>query len=307
MLLTPKLLSYLHRVFDKDPASFLGLRVTCDSGAMTWTIADMTLTLTPVGGYAQPLTIDLNAYTVATLAQFIGFQRGYLVPYRDTSTSLSGLSALVLMDGAGDVSLSNGDHIYGFTSLLWAYVNTAANEVGAAQTQIENMLLQMSTTTARDEYLDLLGTYYDVPRPDGQLDSGYAPGIIASVLLPSSNNIGMQLALQSRFPGTNAIVIDSYLDNGNLLIRDGSIHFDSEFVHNSLGLGVTNGLFDVLFSFDFAGPISGAQYLPLLIAAVNGYRAAGTYIRRISLKNGVGATQLIQSYYLGPILVTVYD
>jgi hypothetical protein len=292
-------------VFEKDPAQFLAFRVTSDSGALTWTVANKTLLLAPVGGTAAPLTLDLTLFTIAALAQFLGFQRGYKVPYKDTS-SLSQLSALVLIDGSGNVALSNGDHLYGYTSLLWAYINAASSELGLAQTQIANMLLQMSTKTASNEYLDLLGSYYASPRATGETDAIYAPAIIASVLLPSSNNVGMQLALQYRFPGTTAVVVDAYLDSAALLIRDGSIFFDAKYVHNSLSQGNTNGLFDVLFTFNFAGPISPAQYLPLLIAAVNGYRAAGTYLRQVSLRN-IGATKISQSYYVGSILVTVFD
>jgi hypothetical protein len=303
--LTLKLLDFLHRVFDKDPAPSLALRITCDSGALTWTISGSTLTLAPVGGLAPPLTVDLSDFTVASLAQYLTSLPGYLVPYLDPSP-LSALSALVLIEGEGDVAQSNGDHLFAFTTPLWCYMRAQAAQLTAAQLEILNMLAQMSTTTAAADGLAFLGSYYFVPRNGGELDDAYALRIITSVLLPSSNNVGMQIALQSRFPGTTAIIIDAILDQSTLLLRDGSVHFDSTAVHNSLVLGDSGGLFDVVFAFDFAGPISPTNYLPLLIAAINSYRAGGTYIRQISLKDGLTAGTLVSSTYTGSILVNVY-
>jgi hypothetical protein len=301
------LFSYLHRVFRKDAAPFLALRITC-VGGLTWTLAAQTLTLTPavvVGGVAAPLTLDLSAYTVASLAQYLAGQPGYSVAYQDT-TVLSQLSALVLIDGAGDTSVSNGDHFYGYTNLLWSYVAALASELSLAQSEIVNMLAQMSTTTASNEFLDLLGTYYDVTRGPGELDSAYSPGIIANVLLPSCNNVGMAVALQSLFPGTTAVITDVLGGTGTLLLRDGTVFFDSEHVHNELGFGIPEGLFDVVFAFDFDGPIGESAYLPLLIAAINRYRAAGTYIRNISMKNGLSASVVTATSTVGFISVSVY-
>jgi hypothetical protein len=305
VILTAKLLGYLHRVFAKDPGPFLALRITCDSGAMTWAVADTSLTLRPVGGTALALTVDLSGYTVSSLAQFLTLQPGYIVPYQDTSP-LSMLSALVLLDASGNVAQSNGDHLFGYTNLLWAYINANAAELELAQAQIGNMLEQMSTTTADGDFLDLQGSYYSVPRNAGELDGPYSPRIIANVLLPSSNNVGMQIALQALFPGTIAIITDAVVSGAGLLIRDGSVHFNSAAVHNSLVTGVSNGLFDVLFAFNFAGAISQPAYLPMLIAAINGYRAAGTYIRQIAMKNGLSASTITSSSYVGSILINVY-
>jgi hypothetical protein len=168
------------------------------------------------------------------------------------------------------------------------------------------MLLQMSTTTAVSEFLDLLGTYYRVLRNPGELDSSYGSRIISNVLLPSSNNVGMQIALQRQFPGTTALIIDAILDTGAILLRDGSIHFNAAAYHDSFLLADAHGLFDVVFAFDFAGPISRAEYLPLLITAVNNYRAAGTFIREIRLKDGINANTLAASYHSGAIVVEEY-
>lgn len=310
MRLTAKLLGYLNRVFSKDPVAFLALRITCDSGVMTWSVADGELTLMPVSNFAAPMTIDLSQFTVQGLAQFVASQVGYSVLFQDTSPNRR-LSALVLLDARGDIQQSNGDHLFGYTSILYSFLNSAASELELAQSQIVNALEQMSTTTAESEFLDFLGTFYKVPRNSvgstPEIDASYSPRIISNVLLPSSNNIGMEIALEAQFPGTQAVVDDAVATGGTLLIRDGSILFNSEFVHNSNATQMTDGLFDVTFSFDFSGPLGFADYAPLVIAAVNKYRLGGTYVRNLFLKNGLTATVAITNFTLNGILVTVFD
>jgi hypothetical protein len=309
--LTNKLLGYLHRVFNKDPMQFLALRITCDSGQMTWAVSDGFLTLTPANSnFAQPMMLDLSTFTVQSLGQFVASQPGYLVLFQDSSTKKN-LSALVLLDATGDVSQSNGDHLFGYTNLLYAYVNATASELELLQAQIGNALQQMSTTTAEAEFLDFQGTFYDVPRNSvgstSELDTSYSPRIISNVLLPSSNNFGMAIALEAQFPGTQVVITDAVTTAGTILLRDGSIFFNSEFVHNSTGSTVAGGLFDVTFAFSFSGPITFEDYAPLVIAAVNKYRLGGTNIRNLFLKNGLTATVPITNFTLGVVLVTVFD
>jgi hypothetical protein len=304
--LTTKLLGYLHRVFNKDPMAVLALRIRCDSGKMTWTVSDGTLTLTPVGGSAKPLTLDLDEFTIQELSQFIARQVGYSVPFQDMSVR-QGFSALVLLDASGDISQSNGDHLFAYTNILYAYINANASELELAQSQIFNMLAQMSTLSAQGEFLDLQGSQYLVPRNPLELDPAYSPRIISNVLLPSSNNIGMAIALEAQFPGTQVVITDAVDNSSALLLRDGTLFFNSEFVHNSNSSAITDGLFDVTFSFNFSGPISFSEYAPLVISAVNKYRAGGTFIRNMFLKNGLTASVPITNLNIGSILVTVFD
>lgn len=277
---------------------------------MTWTIYDGVLTMTPVGGTASPLTVQLADYTVQTLSQYLMTQPGYVVIYQDTSANQL-RSAIVLLAGTGNVAQSNGDHFYGYTSLLYSYADAIATELESAQAQIVNMLYQMSTTTAAQEFLDLQGTYYDVPRNTAgavaETDTSYAPRIIANVLAPSSNNIGMALALEAQFPGTGFVITDA-IDNGaDLLLRDGSIFFNSEFVHNSNATAISGGLFDVDVTYPVTSSLDYVDLVPTVIAAVNRYRASGTYIRNLHLLNGPGASTPVTSFNVGPILVAVYD
>ena len=64
------------------------------------------------------------------------------------SSQFLGLSAVVLVEGSGDQGQSNGDHITGFTSLLWVLLSGYADEVLGAREQVRQALLQMVIGTA---------------------------------------------------------------------------------------------------------------------------------------------------------------
>ncbi|NCU21609.1 hypothetical protein EOM89_13065, partial [Candidatus Falkowbacteria bacterium] len=102
------LLGHLHGVFDPDPAPILALRVRHVAGA-TWTVTGDTLTLH--AGDA-PSVWDLNNYSLATLATALT-STGYEVVY--LNPAVSHLSALTLLEGAGDQGNNNGDHLSIYT------------------------------------------------------------------------------------------------------------------------------------------------------------------------------------------------
>jgi hypothetical protein len=268
MKLTSRLLSYLHRIFDKDPAPFLALRLSCDGTGMTWSVRDARLTTTPVGGTAQPLDVDLTQYSVASLANYLAVQPGYSVLYSDDS-AYSVLGAGVLIDASGDVNTSNGDHLYAYTSVLWSYMEANARELDAAGRQIENMLLQMSTNTAEDVWLDELGGYYDVPRQQDEPDSVYGPRIIATVLRPLGNNVAIESALRVINAGLPATVSDyDQIVNGSY------------------------GLFDVDFEVSLE-QLAVTAYVALILSiieTIDRMRDAGTFLRRLAIITRVKAT-----------------
>ena len=191
MRLTESLLAWLPRFFNRDPLPFIALRVrhagqavapitgdttlittdtsmTGDGGyiafSVAWRVADRTLTLTRLEGSAVTGTVvyDLTKHTIASLADAISSD-GFAIAV-EASPAQGVLSALILVDGAGDSASSNGDALFGFTSLLFAYLQPMAAELEAAEGQIGNMLLQMETQTAETEWLDFIGSYYAVPR-----------------------------------------------------------------------------------------------------------------------------------------------
>lgn len=211
MRLTQKLLAYLNRVFDKDAHAFLALRLRYDGSSMAWSVKDGVLSTTVAGGSGAALSIDLSAHTVATLAAHLAGRPGYSVPYADAS-SLAQLSARVLIDGAGDQDTSNGDHLTGYTSVLWAFLEPMAAELDRAATQIKEMVEQMSLDTADGEWMDEIGSYYGVRRQTGEADRIYGPRIIAEVIRPKANNIAISEAIDKFLDGVTSAITDAPLD-----------------------------------------------------------------------------------------------
>jgi len=301
MRLTQKLLSFLNRVFDKDPAQFLALRLQYDGG-MVWQVADGSLTTTVTGGSGHSLTVDLSQYSVAQLANFLGTQQGYSVAYVDRS-ELSALSALVLIDGGSDIALSNGDHLYGYTSELWSYMEAQSSELETAEAQIGEMLNQMSTVTASNEWLDELGSYYVVPRLQGELDSQYGPRIIAEVLRPRGNNVAMEAAIKV-YTGQNAKVTDVTLYGATFPLYNGAITRNSAYHYNASRVPLY-GLFDVEYGYDLINGGDITAFQQTVRDLINRLRDAGTHLRSLLLTGSMLADSLTPPTDGGQLSITV--
>lgn len=286
MKLTKKLLSFLHRVFDKDPAPFLALRLNYAGGTMQWSIADARLTTTVNGGPGTNLSIYLPSHTIISLASYLAGQSGYSVSYVDNS-ELALLGAAVLMDGGGDQALSNGDHLYGYTNVLWSYMEANARELGTASDQIDQMLLQMNTKTASLIWLDELGGYYNVPRQQGEADTPYSLRIIAEVLRPRGNNVAMESAI-SVYTGQPVTVQDVTVYGQNPPLYNGSFNHDGSQHYNATS-GPQYGLFDVQYGYDILNGGDIASFAQNIRALVDRLRDAGTHLRALSLQgSGIG-------------------
>lgn len=281
MKLTNKLLSFLHRVFDKDPAPFLALRLRYAGAGMTWRVDGARLMTMPVGGQGGALSIDLTQYRLGELVNHLAAQPGYTVEFADRS-ELSLLGAAVLLDGEGDQDKSNGDHLYGYTSVLWSYLEANAVELEAAARQIEQMRLQMSTVTASDIWLDELGGYYGVPRLPGELDTMYSMRIIAEVLRPRGNNVAIEAAI-SAYTGQTTTVTDVTINSPISPLYNGAKTYDGSQFHNSISSPLY-GLFDVEYGYDLANGADISAFAQIIRDLVGRLRDAGTHLRALSLR-----------------------
>lgn len=306
--LTQKLLLYLHRVFDKDPHPVLAFRVRYNGTGLAWSISNGVLTLTATGGTGASHTFNIANFAIGQLAQFIAALPGYSVPYQDTS-AYALLSALALLDSSGNENVSNGDHVYGYTTLLWSWMDANSSELGTAKRQIDNALAQMSTTSAQDEWLDELGGYYKVPRQQGELDPAYGPRIIASVLQPRGNNVAIGEAIKSiTQAGQPVFVIDAINNTGFAITYNGLIHYDgSEFYDAGLGPSGAYGFFDVDFSFDFSGPVTQSIYFSQILTTVEDFRDGGTQLRAVIFRNNGSTITVVSDSFVNGIRVIVYD
>lgn len=279
MKLTQKLLGALNRVFNKDPARILALQIAYQGG-MTWSVQDGILTTTVSGGQGVNLTLDLSTFTIGSLVNFLAAQPGYSTPYMDRTGS-SALSALILLDGTGDVSHPGGGNLYAYTSVLYAYLEANAAELELARTQIEAMPLELSTTTADTVWLDTLGTYYKVPRLANEADAAYGPRIIAQVLRPMGNNVAMEMAI-SVFTGQSTTVTDVVLQGVTGPVYNGANEHNSAIEHNAVSTPVY-GLFDVTYGYDLLNGSDVTSFAATVVSLINTLRDAGTHLRALSL------------------------
>lgn len=283
MSLINKLLGRLTRKFDRSPGPVLGLRLSYLVGTMAWNIADDVLTTQVVGGIGANLTVDLTQYTLGTLADYLAAQPGYVVLFLETS--MVNVSALALVEGSGALNISNGDHLSAATNPNWAYMSAMSAELMLARVEVVNALLEMSTTTADTEWLDLLGSYYAVPRGVNEPDSQYSPRIPAEVILPRQNNVAIELALQTA-TGQSATCTDAIVFGNPLPLFDGSIHFDGTHFFNASASRIYN-LFDLTIGYALLGNATPADYATMIRSQVERLRAAGTHLRNLTLTGSV--------------------
>jgi len=271
MLLTQKLIGFLTRAFDKSPRQELAIRFRFNAGAsMSWRIADGVLTTTTDLGGSYDLTYNLADYTVAELATALDAEAGYVVVYLDgvngPDNELQGLKATVLLDGGHDQDESNGDHLYAYKSVLWAFFEPVAVELKLIVSQITQMLRQMVPQTAEDDWLDALGAFYAVDRLPGETDPVYANRIVTSVVKPAGNNVALEMAINAVTQGLLAKVTDAPAEA-----------FTTPYA------GTSYGLFDVVYDIDLGGSDDINAYASRVVSIVDLLRDAGTHLKSVSV------------------------
>lgn len=203
---TTRLLKYPHAaVFDPSPAPELALRLRNPAG-LVWEIADASLRLA-----VNPLAWDgsqnfgglydwgptrrsysLLGKTVGELADELRAD-GHEIAFENADLAERG--AHVLIAGAGDQSVSNGDHLQAYTSLMWCLFDAYAVEVDAARYQVGQALRQMVMTQAEGEWLDVWATLYGVPRRANESDAALQARIPAEVFRLRVNGLAIEQAV----------------------------------------------------------------------------------------------------------------
>lgn len=294
MRMVEKLIKRLHRIFDRSPDPFLAMRIGYFGDDMSWRVKDGFLTTTVTGGTGSDLSIDLGQYTLGELEDYIAAQPGYEVRTSPPSDSAQ-LSARILLDGGKSILSSNGDQIFGFAALEWAYEDAVGVELAEASRQVDNALLQMNIKTARQYWLDYIGEIYGFPRLLGEPDELYGPRIIYEVLAPRDNNRAIEMAISRATGGQEAEVV-TVTEPGDLFpVHDGEIDYDGQFTYSTTGKPVRN-LFDVLYSFDLEGSEDVGPFQERVLELIDRFRAAGNHLRQILLQG----SQLIDDANIEP-------
>jgi hypothetical protein len=276
-----RLLSRLHRVFDKDPAAEIALRIRYGDSRLTWRVADETLTTVVTDHPAAALTLPLGDHTLTSLAATIDAAPGYSV--LDLTSNNPSRSALCLIPATGDTAQSNGDALWCFISLLWAILVPIARTLAQACAAIPEAIEQIHLHQAAGEFIDLHGgDYYGIRRTADETDADYLARIIATILIPRSNNVAIQQAL-TRALGLSEqdvrILDADRTDYGVVLRLDGSWALDETYSLNGRTipgeLGLNRAQFDLVINGRLS--VTDAQLLPI----INQFKAAGTRLRNI--------------------------
>lgn len=283
MKLTKKLLGYLNRVFLKDPKAFPAIQVRYAGSSMAWSVSDQILTLTPVGGVGHALSIDLSAYSLLSLAAFIAAQTGYTVLF--VNGERANLSATVLLDSSGEQSAPGGDMFYGYTSLLWSYVEAIASELTKLQATVKASPSMMETQTSEGVWLDLLGALFGVRREPGENDTVYGQRIPSEVLRPKSNNVAIEMAIE-QFTGQAVQVVNVIAYGTVHPLYDGSIDYDGSNDYSTTQDPVY-GLFDVAYGYDIISGGDFTSFQATIAGIIERLRAAGTHLRALALQGSV--------------------
>lgn len=288
MKLTSRLLGYLNRVFDKDPKPFVGLNVIGDAD-WSWSISDRVLRVT-VGG-VEAATFDLASLTINELIQAFNALDGFAAAIGDADRA--GLMATVLLDGSEAVLSGAYGPLTGYTSLLWAFMEGWAVELGGLRTQIAAAPDQLDLNKGSGVWLDEIGGYYGVTRSLNETDEVYGPRVIAEALRPRSNNVALEAAIKV-YTGQDATVTDVEEYGDAFPLHDGEIDYDGTQVHDS-GVATLYGLFDVEYGFDLENGTDITAFQSELRKLIGRLRAAGTHLRALALQSSSLADTVARS------------
>lgn len=163
-----RLIARLHTPFDIEPQAVAVFRLS--SG---WSLRNHQLFI----GADQFLA---SGKTIHELVNELEVRDYSVEPVR---ADLFQLDAGILMDGSGHA----GQPISAFTSLLWAVKSAAGAAYKVAQDSIDAALSQLLLPQSTEEWADLFGQMFGIPREMGEPDGVYTARIIEEVKRARSN------------------------------------------------------------------------------------------------------------------------
>ena len=193
-MILDSLLHSLYNSFDKDPHTFLALRISHTHG-FSWVIVDRVLTASteteiPLGIY------PLENYTLLALAHALR-DAGCTVVYQ--SPDNLHLSAATLVAGQGVESSTNGDHLLAYTSLLWVVLDAFALALEKAGLQIPNAIREINYAESDGQFTDYWANWWGIPRILGETDQAFKDRTVYEIIRPKDNPYVMGQTLQHIF------------------------------------------------------------------------------------------------------------
>lgn len=254
-----RIIDYPHApVFDKDPKQELALRVRHPNGLLLEVDTDV-LRLTRPDGFDE---YPLADYSISHLADRLTSD-GYDVVYENTS--MGGQSAHVLLNSRADQDQSNGDHLYGYTSLLWCLAGGYSREIDAAGVQVGEALRQMVITQAEADWLDVWAGLYGVPRLPSESDADLQQRIPAEVFRPRVNGLAIEQAIND-LTGETVEIREPWK---RMFVLDGSRLSDTHALHDA-----------DYFTYHIIHPVSKTPIIDWtdVLQVINRNRAAGVTV-----------------------------
>lgn len=244
-----RLVSRLHRVFDRTPAAVLALRVR-SPGGLRWTVAADVLTVARPG--RPNLDIPLAGATIGGIRAALSAD-GVEIAYADPE--LEGVGALALLPGCGDQDTGDGDHLLAYTSILWGWTDAVGRTLDRAKADIGEALRQLVIPDSGGEWTDLWASYFGLRRRGGESDARLAERIVWEPRRPRSNPTAMRANIR-RLTGLDVEVREPWRELFTIGVSElsGGDHLpdDREFGYHRIQLVARRAI-------DFTAPIREAE------------------------------------------------
>lgn len=185
-----RLLDATYSAFDRDAHPNAAFRAQHAYG-LKWAIRDRVLTAQTETG--TPLAvIGLRGKTIDQVVELLAGV-GCAIVYQNPE--LSSRAADSLIAGSGAQSQSNGDLFAVYDSLLYSVLDAYAVALEDANVDVEAAIRQLYLGTAEGEWIDEWGSYFGLPREDGEADEEYRVRLLVETLRPRVNALAIEKAV----------------------------------------------------------------------------------------------------------------
>ncbi|MCW5602578.1 hypothetical protein [Nitrosomonas sp.] len=226
MTVLDKLFRYLPKsVYATSPDAVVAMRIRANDN-LTWQVIDKMLTVTADD---VALTYTLADKTLSELSTALQAD-GVSVVYLNTDEAARG--AICLIEGSGDQDQSNGDSLLAHRNLLWDLFGAYAEELVGAKMQLQEALKQMVIEDAEGFWLDLWGALYGALRRDSESDANFSLRLPLEIFRQRVNPRAIELAIRE-LTGKNVRIEESWqnIARWDQSLLDGADRFyDGDFI-----------------------------------------------------------------------------
>jgi len=274
MAVLDKLLSRLHRVFDKDPQKTPVILLSCTVDGVQVSTSNMRITGT--GG----LNIDFSEMTLQELVTSINAVAGYSASL--VANDYMGLLARAILEDGAHSAVQNTSLHYP-TSLLWAEMQTCGWILDEQVERLRQLGKQLYFHSADSDWLDYWSkTYFGINRNHQESDDDYVRRAIHDIVALNQNNIALGNLIRETVTGYDCDVIDTpsetdALSYGGLITADGAQLYNGS-------LTAQYGMFSVAAQIEMEDQVPLAELSQKVREIVNRHKAAGTELRALDFK-----------------------